>query len=201
MQAKVDILRKISAALSAGDRAEASTIARADYPFVARKPVRRVYTDEQSVRIFLRDGYVDRYTGERLIFPGALRLISQLLPSEFPIHPNWKMSECHMAYWELIPTIDHLIPIARGGLDEESNWITTSMLRNSAKAQWTLEELGWSVFPPGDLHVWDGLSRWFLDYLRIHPLLLKEANLKRWHAVATRCAKPPNQTSAYSKKR
>lgn len=24
---------------------------------------------------------------------------------------NWKMSECHLAYWHLLPTIDHIIPI------------------------------------------------------------------------------------------
>ena len=41
------------------------------------------------------------------------------------------MEECHSAYWELVPTIDHIIPIAIGGEDNLSNYATTSMLHNS----------------------------------------------------------------------
>ena len=94
-------------------------------------------------RVFARDGFVDRYSGDKLVFPGTLlRLLSALMPDEFPAHPNWKMSASHVMYWELCPTIDHLVPVARGGADNESNYVTISMLRNSAKAHWTLEELG-----------------------------------------------------------
>lgn len=49
------------------------------------------------------------------------------------------MTETHFAQWELFPTIDHLDLVARGGVDEASNWVTTSMLRNSAEAHWRLE--------------------------------------------------------------
>lgn len=31
-------------------------------------------------------------------------------------------------------TLDHIIPITRGGADDTNNFISTSMLRNSAKA-------------------------------------------------------------------
>ena len=67
-----------------------------------------------------------------------------------------------MMYWELFPTVDHIVPIARGGIDEESNWVTTSMLRNSMKSNWTLEELDWSLLPTGDLQEWDGLTNLFV---------------------------------------
>jgi hypothetical protein len=77
---------------------------------------------------------VDRYSGLPLVFPGVLRLLSRLLPQEFPFHPNWKMAETHPAYWELFPTIDHVLPVSRGGVDSDVNWVTTSMLRNAAKA-------------------------------------------------------------------
>jgi hypothetical protein len=33
--------------------------------------------------VFARDGFVDRYSGERLVFPGTLRLLAKLLPNEF----------------------------------------------------------------------------------------------------------------------
>jgi HNH endonuclease len=54
------------------------------------------------------------------------------------------------AFWEVGATIDHVVPVTRGGADDESNWVTTSMARNSAKMNWTLEELGWTLHPPGN---------------------------------------------------
>ena len=55
------------------------------------------------------------------------------------------MSEGHMAYWELFPTIDHILPVARGGLDSEENLVCCSMLTNSIKSNWTLEQLQWQL--------------------------------------------------------
>lgn len=105
-------------------------------------PEGRRYTELQSLEVFARDGFVDRYSGQRLVFPGILRLLSRLLPQEFPFHPNWKMAQTHRAYWELFPTIDHVLPVARGAADSEANWVTTSMLRNAAKANGKLQEVG-----------------------------------------------------------
>ncbi|WP_274542836.1 hypothetical protein [Rhodococcus opacus] len=34
------------------------------------------------------------------------------------------------------------------------------MLRNSAKAHWTLDELGWSLVAAGASTAWDGLAGW-----------------------------------------
>ena len=87
--------------------------------------------------------------GKRLVFPGTLRLLSHLLPEEIPYHPNWKYSECHSLYWHLYPTVDHVVPIARGGLDTTGNLVCTSMLRNGAKSHSTLEELGLASSPAG----------------------------------------------------
>ena len=94
------------------------------------------------------------------------------------------MTETHMVYWELIPTIDHLVPIARGGADNEKNWVTTSMLHNSAKSNWTLEELGWQLVPPGDLKQWDGFLGWFVTYLHQQQSHLADKYIRRWHRAA-----------------
>ncbi|MFZ1427770.1 MAG: hypothetical protein WAS21_13460 [Geminicoccaceae bacterium] len=48
--------------------------------------------------MFTRDGFVDRYSGERLVFPGTLRLLAKLLPNEFPFHSNWRTDACHFAF-------------------------------------------------------------------------------------------------------
>ena len=91
-----------------------------------------------------------------------------------------------MAYWELFPTVDHVIPIARGGADDDSNWVTTSMLRNNAKSNWTLEELGWDLVPPGDFKQWDGLLGWFLEFIEQDQSHLLDGYIRTWHRAASR---------------
>jgi hypothetical protein len=134
--------------------------------------------------VFVRDGFTDRYSGAPLVFPGTLRAISILLPTEFPYHRNWRQSETHPAFWELSPTIDHVVPLARGGLDEEANVVTTSMVRNAAKSNWLLRELGWpeELAPPRA--GWDGLLPWFLIALERFPALGQDPSLKGWYTVA-----------------
>lgn len=68
--------------------------------------------------------------------------------------------------------VDHLVPVARGGVDAEPNRVSTSTLRNSAEAHWTLDELGWSLTAPGNHRVWEGLSGWFVGYVEAHPELM-----------------------------
>lgn len=177
---KAEVLARVVTAIDAGDMDSGRDVLRADYPFAPVIKSGRRYTDRQCLHIFYRDGFLDRYSGVKLVNPGALRLLSVLLPEDFPAHPNWLMSETHFAFWELFPTIDHLEPVARGGVDDASNWVCTSMLRNSAKAHWTVEELGWSLHPPG-LHTdWDGLTGWFVRCLQEHPELLAHSYVARW---------------------
>ncbi len=106
------------------------------------------------------------------------------MPEEFPFHPHWRMDKTHPAFWELFPTIDHEKPIARGGLHVESNWVTTSQLRNSANSNWTLDELGWRKHPPGNPNEWDGLTSWFLGFVGERQELLANQYLRLWHNAA-----------------
>jgi hypothetical protein len=181
---KADVLKQVCQALDRGDRSHAIEIARADYPFEPRAAMARRYNQTAATRLFVRDGFVDRYSAHRLVFPGALLLLSRILPEEFPAHPNWKMSESHFAYWELWPTVDHVVPVTRGGEDVESNWVTTSMLRNAAKAHWTLEELEWKLLAAGSMSEWDGLTGWFLDSLTRDPTALEHSAIRKWHRAA-----------------
>lgn len=188
MLPKHQVIARACSLLEKEERSEAAAIIARDYPFTAGQTVERKYGDEEALRLFVRDGFVDRYSGNRLVFPGVLRILALRLPVEFPYHPNWKMSATHLAFWELSPTVDHVVPVARGGADVESNWITTSMLRNSAKANWTLEELGWSLLPPGDVRVWDGLLNWFVNYVARNPELLTNPRIAAWNRAALRVA-------------
>jgi hypothetical protein len=170
--------------IAAGDIAGASGIISAGYPFCPAQKQRRNVTPSVMTSVFLRDGFTDRYRGTRLVFPPVLRLLSHYLPAVFPYHKNGKMSEGHLAYWELFPTIDHIVPVARGGADSVENWVCCSMLTNSIKSNWTLEQLQWRLLPEGDFVQWDGMVGWFLRQVRADPAVLENAYIKAWHAAA-----------------
>lgn len=154
------------------------------YPFFPPSNAGRQYSDYQKTKIFLRDGFIDRYSGDKLVFPAVLRLLSCLMPEEFPFHKNWKTSECHLAYWQLLPTVDHVVPVSRGGSDRESNWVCTSQLRNSAKSNWLLEELGWKLHEPGRVDDWDGMVHWYVEYIGQHAEFLEDKYLSSWYRAA-----------------
>ncbi len=172
--------------ITTGDVVGASHIISARYPFCPFQNSGRSYTPTVMTKIFLRDGFIDRYRGTKLVFPPVLRLLSHYLPAEFPYHKNGKMSEGHMAYWELFPTIDHIVPVARGGSDSEDNYVCCSMLTNSIKSNWTLEQLQWRLLPKGDLTTWDGMMSWFLHQVDADPAVLENTYIKRWHVAAVK---------------
>ncbi|MGV9714270.1 HNH endonuclease [Gordonia sp. NPDC003424] len=178
---RAGVLAHVCAELNSDEFDNARHILRSDYPFEAEPAASHRYTARESLRVFYRDGFIDRYFGVRLVNPGVLRALSVIFPADFPVHPTLDMAETHNAFWELSPSIDHILPVTRGGADDESNWVCTSMLRNSAKAHWTLAELGWTLVPRGDHHDWDGLSGWFVDYVPMHPHLLTNNYVARWY--------------------
>lgn len=177
---KADVLGRVVAAVDARGLEAGRAELVAGYPFTSIEKSPRRYTERMLLAVYYRDGFVDRYSADRLVHPGVLRVLSALYPEDFPAHPNWAMARTHFAYWELFPSLDHVVPVSRGGADGESNWVTTSMLRNSAKAHWTLDELGWSLCPPGDRREWDGLSGWFVDYVAAYPELRESPYVARW---------------------
>jgi hypothetical protein len=174
--------------IAANDVAGAERTIRDEYPFESQANAGRRHSTREMARIFYRDGFIDRYRGTRLVFPPVLRMLSLYLPDVFPYHPNGKFTACHFAFWELFPTIDHIQPIARGGPDSEENWVCCSMLTNSIKANWTLEELQWQLQPPGDPRDWDGMVGWFIERLAADPEIARHSYIKRWPGVALELA-------------
>jgi hypothetical protein len=180
---KGGIVQSICDAIEAHD-AHAIAAAVGRYPFEHSGSSARGISTLRAMQIFTRDGFIDRYSGKRLVNPAVLRVISRLLPKEFPFHNNWKMSDTHPAYWELAPTIDHIVPIARGGSNAEDNCITTCMLRNAAKANWTPDELGWVILPPGNEASWDGLTGWLIKYVETEGSKGLEPYVLKWYQAA-----------------
>lgn len=181
---KVQAIESAAKAILGSNLEIAKEIINTDYPFNKLISTERKYTDKQKMAQFVRDGFVDRYSGQKLLNPGILKVLSYYMPEEFPYHAHWKMEECHNAYWEFVPTLDHIYPVALGGADDETNWATTSMLHNSIKNNWTLEQLQWKLYPAGDYKDWDGLTKLFLQIVESDTELLKDAYVKRWYKIS-----------------
>lgn len=97
---------------------------------------------------------------------------------------HWKMEECHNAYWEFIPTVNYIYPVALGGADSEENWATTSMLHNSIKDNWTLEQLNWKLYDAGNYEEWDGLTALFIELVKADKTLLEDSYIKKWYRLS-----------------
>lgn len=174
------LIQKLCGLLLDDKKQDCIDFANNNYPFVVNLTQKRQYSKYQMCKVFLRDGFIDRYSGTKLLFPGIIKILTIEFPDIFKYHKNWKMSETHMIYWDLFPTIDHLVPITRGGKDNENNWITTSMMHNSAKSNWTLEEIGWILHDKGKLNYWDGLIEYFLKLTNKNPEYENDNYVKGW---------------------
>lgn len=178
---KALIIEKVFKNVFANKNTEAKELLKTEYPFQTFEVEKRNYNVNQKIEIFMKDGFIDRYSGERLLNPGVLKILSFCFPAEFPYHSHWKMTDTHVAYWELIPTIDHIYPIARGGVDDPSNWVTTSMLHNQVKNNWTLDQLNWKLHDAGDIKNWDGLSYAMIEFLDTNKEYLEDSYIMKWY--------------------
>lgn len=182
---KIDTIIEATSLIAVGDVASAEQKIKEGYPFVPVQKDGRNYTTKQMVEQFYRDGFIDRYSGGKLLNPGMLRVMSEKMPEVFPFQAHWKTDECHMAYWDYQPTVDHIYPIALGGKDESENWASTSMVNNLAKSNFTLEQLHWTLKSAGDIKDWDGLSGQFIKIVGQDASLLKVKKIKDWY-IATK---------------
>ena len=181
MQDKIVTIEKAAKELLYGKIEDACHIIQQEYPFERYEVFHRTYTLKQKMKKFKEDGFIDRYTGEKLINPGILKIFSFYFPNDFPYHPHGKMTEGHIAYWELFPTIDHIYPIAMGGIDEPENWATTSMLNNAVKSNWSLKQLRWELHPAVKFEEWDGLTKLFVDIVDNDKNLMNDKYIKTWY--------------------
>ena len=177
------LLQQACAALESGAESDAEALL-TKFPPLPTATSRGHWSKHRLTGVFRRDAFTDRYSGDPLVFPGALRALSILMPTQFPYHPNWRQAATHPAYWLLYPTLDHVVPLARGGLDTDHNVVTTSMLRNAQKANWLLEELGWGTSLAPRLTDWDGLLPWFMRTFELKEELRRSPALRGWCRAA-----------------
>ncbi len=186
---KFEIIQTAIEKISADKIAEGEEFIKTWYPMRKYKRYKRSFSLSQKMKKFYADGFIDRYSGEKLVNPGALKVLSYYYPEAFPYHAHGKMDECHIAYWELIPTVDHVFPIALGGSDDDGNTVTTSMMHNLIKNNWTLEQLQWTLHAPGSIRDWDGLTKLFVQLVDSRPELLSDRYIGQYYRVSKNVVK------------
>src|SRR5215208_4301814 len=188
---KTAVIERVCQALQQGDKSTAAQTLWEYYPNPTPPKGKGNVGIGIRLRVFLRDGFLDRYSGTPLVLPGALRAISVSIPEAFPYQRKWKTGECHPAFWQLAATVDHVVPVTLGGSNDEANLVTTSMQRNMAKGNFALEELDWTLHSPGD-GTWDGLTEWFLAYVEDNlRVLALDAQVKEWYRAVKRQYRTP----------
>jgi hypothetical protein len=121
-----------------------------------------------------------------LIFPAVLRLLSKELPSVIPYQMAWRMGETHIAYYDLYACMTRLMPKSRGGSDSESNLVTTTMPYVLARSESTVEEMGWKLTREGFVDEWDGMSSWYVEYLKENQELRNINFFNLWYIAANK---------------
>lgn len=204
MVEKWEVVMDACLALSEEGRDSCIEVIRKGYPFDPRARPREVkggdrhperdgkadaidcWADDHyaKMRVFCRDGFINRFTGEPLIFPAVLRLLSKELPRDFPFQQYWRPEGTHIAYHEMGALVTHLVPLSRGGKKEEENLVTTTMPYLLARTDKTIEESGWRLTWEGFVDEWDGMSTWYVDYVKDNEDLRDVNFLNLWFNAA-----------------
>ena len=103
-----------------------------------------------------------------------------MLPDVFPNHPNWKRDETHQTHEMFNATVKKIIPNRPA---DEFNLATAAYKTKAAKANATLEDLGWKILSLeeiADLR-WNGMTGWFMNYVDEHRDLLNTSLIARWY--------------------
>jgi 5-methylcytosine-specific restriction endonuclease McrA len=118
---------------------------------------RQSFSKSRAANAFSRDRFQCRYCGQRLVPVCLLSVLSSIFPNELPYVSTYKRGSTHVVYWLIGAEADHIVPGTRGGdWIDPANHAAACVLCNTRKADWTLDELGWSLRPIQHLD-WDGL--------------------------------------------
>ena len=178
-----DIIIKACAAVEKGKIEKAKEIISTNYPYSNFKNNLPETTVSRNLKVFMRDGFIDRYTGEKVILPVALSLLSFIIPDVFPLQKNWKYEGTHQAFYTIRAAVDKVNPADDYDKDL-STLVTTSYSNKIAKSNANLSDIGWKLLSLEEIEKkrWDGLSGWFMKYLEEHPKFInRDPKIKEWY--------------------
>ena len=78
---KIDVIEQAANRLLQHNVAEARIAIETEYPFHKLTAQGRNYTDKEKMAQFVRDGFIDRYSGQKLVNPGTVSYTHLTLPT------------------------------------------------------------------------------------------------------------------------
>jgi 5-methylcytosine-specific restriction endonuclease McrA len=156
------IERVLRALLNDGREAGAAELAPIAYP-LRELPPRPSLPLDLRAKVFVNDRFHCRYCGGKVILTAIMELLGVVYPDAFPFHPNWKAGKTHPAIIARSAVVDHVVP---GGGPEGGDWLAPENLVtacwpcNAAKADLTLDQLGWQLRRAPKTS-WDGLTGFY----------------------------------------
>jgi 5-methylcytosine-specific restriction endonuclease McrA len=126
-------------------------------PFIPQERRAGTVIGDRARRVFRRDHWTCCYCGRLLIEAHVLALIGQLAGDALPWRSHaMPPAGTHPAIERLYPNVEHVLPLARGGQNDENNLRACCTPCNEWKGDRTLQEAGVELVPAGE--GWDGLE-------------------------------------------
>lgn len=178
---RADALIHACLALEVGSVDAAKKIIERDFPFSQYVKDDKFFSVAEQLTVFKRDGFVDRFSGKRVFLPPVLIILSKELPEVFPRHPNWERVKTHQAHEMFSAAVKKIIP--SGSSQDIANLVTVSYLNKLSMGNATLDDLGLRLLSLEEIAAqrWDGMSDWFVNYVREHNTLLAENAIATWY--------------------
>ncbi len=86
--------------------------------------MRQSISKQHSITVFKRDAWTCRYCNSAVFFTPTLKLLDSLNPGHGYYHPNGKTGAVLDIFQWKWATIDHVIPVSRGGQNNLTNYVT-----------------------------------------------------------------------------
>jgi hypothetical protein len=137
ISAKSTTIAAVCFGIGKGDYAQATSLLTRDYPF-APDPVSLRKDGAVEFNSCVRSRWIHRSIYGRTPYcPRSPAFSCSRATDSLSVSFELESRRNSPSIWEMGAIVDHLVPVGRGGADDESNRITTSMARNSAKSNWS----------------------------------------------------------------
>ena len=98
---------------------------------------RRSIPPAREVEVFRRDAWTCRYCGQPTVFLPVMAFLGHLFPDQFPYDPHWRAGVTHPAVSACGASVDHVVPVTRGGTDDLDNLVAACWPCNARKGDFT----------------------------------------------------------------
>jgi len=119
-----------------------------------------------QLEVWKRDSWHCRYCGKPVFFSPTLKLLDQINPNHTYYHKNGKTGKMLELFQKMWASVDHIVPISKGGENEIDNYATACWKCN---LKFREKMVGKDKSNPLDPEAkeWDGFSGLYPSLIRL----------------------------------